>query len=203
MDDVRSSSTGERLRHLHTMLAKHFAELHAARQDLDPGSPVFALEHALSVNDLDLLKTTVRAAVREGLAARHRLYWLPFIVYAAESGYDYVGGEYWRSFEEFTPGWRDDHRNWIKTWFQRFASNTVGPCRLAHSRQISLLSLGRSHMPCSQHTCSAISHSCCSNSAVRSHRISWTTQRHSVFVWLVERQATLSASASSVRTRRL
>jgi hypothetical protein len=116
----------ELLQHLHQVLDSHFTALHAARDRLEPRSPVFALEHDLPAEDLELLKNTVRAAVQAGLGARHRQWWLPFVVYAAESGYDYVGPEYWQSFEQSTPGWRGDQRNWIKTWFQKFAAEYGG-----------------------------------------------------------------------------
>lgn len=126
MVDIASGSTVELLQYLHESLDEHFTGLHAARAALPRSSPVFALEHGLSADDLNLLQTTVRTAVRDGLGARHRLWWLPFVVYAAESGYDYVGDEYWRTFEQATPGWRDDQRSWIKTWFQKFAGEYGG-----------------------------------------------------------------------------
>ncbi|GAA0556226.1 hypothetical protein GCM10010172_43920 [Paractinoplanes ferrugineus] len=87
---------------------------------------MFALEHGLSGDDLDLLMSTVRSAVRKGLGAGSRQWWLPFVVYAAESGYHYVGDEYWPSFEQSTPGWRSDQRPWVKTSFQRFAAEYGG-----------------------------------------------------------------------------
>ena len=121
MTDVASSTTVELLQYLHEALDTHFTALQGARANLEPSSPVFALEHDLSAEDLDLLVTTVRAAAGAGIGARHRQWWLPFVVYAAESGYDYSGNEYWRSFEQSTPGWRNDHRYLIKSWFQKFA----------------------------------------------------------------------------------
>ncbi|MFD0970070.1 hypothetical protein [Plantactinospora endophytica] len=87
---------------------------------------MFALEHDLSGDDLDLLTSTIRFEVRKGLGASLRRWWLPFVVYAAESGYRYVGDEYWPSFEQSTPGWRSDQRPWVKTWFQRFATEYGG-----------------------------------------------------------------------------
>jgi hypothetical protein len=116
-----SSSTLELLQYLHQSLASHFAALRDARTRLEPSSPVFALEHDLSEEDLDLLMSTVRAAVASGLSLRHRQWWLPFVVYTAESGYDYEGDEYWRTFEKRTPGWRSDHRYLVKSWFTKFA----------------------------------------------------------------------------------
>lgn len=126
MGEMASSNTVDLLRHLHETLDTHFTALRISREALEPSSPVFALEHDRSPEDLDLLASAVRAAVREGLGAGHRQWWLPFVVYAAESGYEYVGDEYWHTFEQSTPGWRDEHRSWIKIWFQRFAESYGG-----------------------------------------------------------------------------
>lgn len=125
-EDLVPSAAVALLEQFHRELNNHFSALRDARAKLRQQSPVFALEHDLSVDDLDLLKTAVRAAVRSGLGARHRQWWLPFVVYAAESGYDYVGPEYWRSFEQSTPGWRGDQRHWIKSWFLKFAAEYGG-----------------------------------------------------------------------------
>ena len=126
MSAVASSDTVGVLQYLHEKLDVHFRQLHEARKRLDPASPVFALEHGLGPADLDLLLRNVRSAVAQGLGARHRRWWLPFVVYAAESGYDYVGDEYWWSFEQSTPGWRDDQRPWIRDWFRTFADEYGG-----------------------------------------------------------------------------
>lgn len=126
MSGVASSTTAELLQYLHESLDSHFTAMREARTSLVPSSPVFALEHDLSGEDLGLLMTTVRAAVASGLGARHRQWWLPFVVYAAESGYAYVGGEYWRSFETQTPGWRSEHRSLIRSWFAKFANEYSG-----------------------------------------------------------------------------
>jgi hypothetical protein len=126
MDEVRPGGTAEILEYLHHRLDDHFQSLHEARQELDGATPVFALEHNLGTAEIGLLLTTVRAAVAKGFGARFRMWWLPFVVYAAESGYDYVGDEYWPSFEQTTPGWRSEDRHWIKTWFSRFAAEYGG-----------------------------------------------------------------------------
>jgi hypothetical protein len=48
-------------------------------------------------------------------------------VYAAESGYDYVGDEFWPSFERRTPGWVDyGHRDRVRIWFKKFAVDYGG-----------------------------------------------------------------------------
>ncbi len=121
MDEVQPGGTAEVLEYLHRKLDNHFRSLHEARQKLGGAPPVFALERDLGDAEIDLLLTAVRAAVANRLGACFRMWWLPFVVYAAESGYDYVGDEYWPSFEQTTPGWRSDDRPWIKTWFSRFA----------------------------------------------------------------------------------
>lgn len=126
MSVIQSSSAIEVLTYLHVKLEKHFAELHLQRQSLIPPSPVFALEHDLGQADYRLLVASVRAAVADGLTTRHRSAWLPFVVYAAESGYDYVGDEYWTSFERSTPGWQSEYRHWIKVWFIKFAQEFGG-----------------------------------------------------------------------------
>jgi hypothetical protein len=117
----------EILEYLHARLDLHFSDLRDRRLQLDPASPVFALEHDLNAVDLNLLRTSVREAVRPGLGARARRWWLPFVVYAAEVGYDYVGIEYWPPFEEQTSGWRvPADRSWLKEKFKQFATEYGG-----------------------------------------------------------------------------
>jgi hypothetical protein len=126
MTDVPSIDNAEVLRHLHVKLDGHFRQLNAQRKLLDPASPVFALEHDLASVEYELLRRSVRSVIAQGLNAKHRRTWLPFVIYAAESGYDYVGDEYWSSFEQSTPGWRDDQRHWIKDWFVKFSDEYGG-----------------------------------------------------------------------------
>jgi hypothetical protein len=127
VEEVRRGGTVEILEYLHRKLEDHFRHLHETRQQLEPVTPVFVLEHDLGKTDLDLLKSTVRAAVAQGFGARVRQWWLPFVVYAAESGYDYVGDEYWPSFEAATPSWcTHGDRQRIKTWFMKFADEYGG-----------------------------------------------------------------------------
>ncbi|MFI0729075.1 hypothetical protein ACH4S9_08605 [Streptomyces sp. NPDC021225] len=123
----------EVLKHLHEYLDEHFRTLHTHRQALQPTAPVFALEHDLNQDDLDLLSNAVRGAVAEGFDIRHRTWWLPFVVYAAEIGYLYTGDEYWPLFSQKTPGWErgpqwkiDNNRKRIKQWFQQFAAEYGG-----------------------------------------------------------------------------
>lgn len=127
MEEVRRGGTAEILEYFHKKLDVHFHHLHEYRQKLEPTAPVFALEHDLNDTDLELLKTTVRAAVAQGFGARIRQWWLPFVIYAAESGYDYAGDEYWPSFETATPLWATcGDRQRIKAWFIKFANDYGG-----------------------------------------------------------------------------
>ncbi|MGA5764845.1 hypothetical protein [Nonomuraea bangladeshensis] len=125
--DPAASGPVEMLKYLHNRLDRHFRELHERRRALQPAPPVFALEHNLNQLDLDLLVTAVHGAVARRLDASCRAWWLPFVVYAAEIGYDYVGGEYWPLFAQRTPGWETSHgwnvstnRSRIKHWYEQF-----------------------------------------------------------------------------------
>ena len=107
-------------------LEAHFGALRGQRDD-EAGSelPVFALEHGLSELELSLLSTAVKEAIGRGhlpiIAS------LPFVVYAAEVGYDYSGDEYWQTFGQRTPGWSDiEDRDFFRRGFQRFASRFRG-----------------------------------------------------------------------------
>ncbi len=120
-----AGGTIDLLDQVHMRLHVHFNDLAAARRSLD--SPVFALEHGLPDADLALLQTTVRASIAQGFPTEHRKRWLPFLVYAAESGYGYNGKEYWQTFAEQTPMW-DHHgdRNRIRAFFIKFAERYGG-----------------------------------------------------------------------------
>lgn len=128
MQDVRPGSTEEILEHLHRRLDIHFRKLHDARREVGDGTtPVFALEHDLDEADLELLNSVVRAAVAQGFGARFRAWWLPFVVYSAESGYGYIGEEYWPSFEASTPYWqKHGDRDRLRSWFLKFATEYGG-----------------------------------------------------------------------------
>ena len=118
--DVASSNTVELLQYFHEALDSHFGDLRDARAKLEPSSPVFALEHDLSPEDLELLKGAVREAIKTHYLAHYQEAWLPFLVYAAEMGYGYVGDEYWTTFSSLTPRWTSHERSTIRAWFVRF-----------------------------------------------------------------------------------
>jgi hypothetical protein len=97
---------------------KHFTKL--SRTRADSGLPIFALEHDLTEAEL----TEVCDSLRERLSLGLRLepHWLLWVIYATELGYDYDGNEYWFSFEERTPRWRDrGSRAHIRRWFSKFS----------------------------------------------------------------------------------
>lgn len=121
--------TSRSLDEWHAHLADRFAQLRKERDAVRPGSPIFALEHGLSLgDDLPELQAAVRRAV--GRPRLPRTCGLPFVVYAAEVGYGYQGDEFWPGFEEATPGWTshgvDTARRFIRHQFEDFAETYGG-----------------------------------------------------------------------------
>ena len=105
----------------HAHLKTHFEALSAKRHSGLGIPPVFALEHGLDDVEIEALSRAVRTHISTRTPAwEHRL---PWIVYAAEIGYDYSGYEYWQTFEAKTPGWKTrGDRSWVRRcyrWFQR------------------------------------------------------------------------------------
>jgi len=104
-------------------LERHFSELAAARSA--SSQPLFALEHNLSPDELAQVAPWLRT--RGVTAAGLRPYWLIWIVYAAEHGYQYEGDEYWPSFEKDINVWQaNQHRSQLRFWFKKFAENFGG-----------------------------------------------------------------------------
>jgi len=101
----------------------HFAQLASARSQ--SGFPLFALEHGLTEDEVEEIGGLVRSRLAGDLwLASH---WLVWVVYATELGYDYYGDEYWPSFEERTPQWRErGSRNQLRTWFSKFQTTYHG-----------------------------------------------------------------------------
>jgi len=105
---------------LHHRLETRFRTLRERRDALGKGTPLFALEHGLSEAELILLRAEVRASVQGRRLPRKS--WLPFVVYAAEVGYEYCGDEYWQSFASQTPGWAEfGDRDYIRRKFRQFS----------------------------------------------------------------------------------
>ncbi len=127
MEQVGRVTIEGTLERLHGRLESHFGQLAGARNTHAPGAPVFALEHGLDDEDLGSLKDAVRAAVAAGFGTSYKKWWLPFAVYAAESGYGYEGGEYWVTFADETPRWTEVGNNsWIRSQFIKFADQFNG-----------------------------------------------------------------------------
>jgi hypothetical protein len=89
------------LDHWQERLSRHFASLASSRAD--SGLPIFALEHPLTVDEVEEMSNLLRQLLAAG--GRLSTYWLCWVIYATEIGYRYTGDEYWQSFEELTPGW--------------------------------------------------------------------------------------------------
>ena len=102
---------------------RHFT--HLARSRSASNLPIFALEHDLTVNELQEISGLLRERLSLGLPLD--THWLLWVVYATELGYDYDGDEYWHSFEERTPRWRiRGNRNDLREWFSRFSATYHG-----------------------------------------------------------------------------
>lgn len=101
---------------------KHFDALMKTR---DTSSfPVFALEHDLNETDLQQIRSMLQKSI--GQRPPSSRYWLLWVIYATELGYDYGGDEYWGSFEDKTPGWEYHDRIRIRAWFRKFQSTYRG-----------------------------------------------------------------------------
>ena len=110
---------------LHGRLEAHFRALRQRRDEQVSGRPIFALEHGLSEPEVALMKMEVCSAVRRGQLPRDA--WLPFVVYAAEMGYEYSGDEYWQTFEARTPSWAErGDRQYIRRKFREFRTEFGG-----------------------------------------------------------------------------
>lgn len=110
-------------------LEAHFRALAEMRRA--GGLPVFALEHGLNASERQGLAQHLNAALARG--ERTSKYWLLWIVYSAEQGYEYDGEEFWESFERRTPRWTQHfYRRSLRTWFGKFHDlyegfNPTGP----------------------------------------------------------------------------
>jgi hypothetical protein len=112
------------IRDWHSRLERHFQDLCRARKG-GGGHPLYALEHGLSQPEREQLFAAIRSAIQ--VRRPSDVFWLPWVVYAAELGYEFAGEEYWQTYEERTPGWdRNDYRDWLREVFQRFSRKFGG-----------------------------------------------------------------------------
>lgn len=107
---------------LQERLEGHFSSLANARSDT--GFPLFVLEHDLDNEEILHVSSGLRANIHS--ASTFRRHWLLWAVYATEQGYAYRGDEYWRSFEDATPGWEFSYRDNIYACFKKFQSKYDG-----------------------------------------------------------------------------
>ena len=114
----------QELKQWHVRLDKHFKELLSQKVVMGADRTIFALEHGLNSTEMKALATGVRAHV-----ASHQPFVehsLPWVVYAAEIGYRYSGYEYWQTFDEKTPGWIIQYRDWLRDRFRWFHKHYAG-----------------------------------------------------------------------------
>lgn len=104
------------LEEIQARLETHFATL--SQQRVQSQLPVFVLEHGLSQDECNQIADALRYRVKWGLKLSPQ--WLLWIVHITERGYAYEGDEFWRSFEEQTPGWTFQHRASVSGWFKKF-----------------------------------------------------------------------------------
>ncbi len=110
------------LKDLQDNLLAHFRSLAAVRKR--SGFPIFALEHGMTLTELQRTKALLRE--RQKAKAASAPFWLIWAVYASEAGYDYTGDEYWPPFEQQTPNWQYHDRPMLKHWFGKFQRSFNG-----------------------------------------------------------------------------
>jgi hypothetical protein len=104
-------------------LEAHFAALAETRRAR--ALPVFAIEHGLGSDERSNLGKLLNRSL--GSPEQPGRFWLVWVVYAAEQGYEYDGDEYWTSFERRTPEWRHRvDRRTLRLWFRRFHEKYAG-----------------------------------------------------------------------------
>ena len=103
-------------------LERHFEAL--ARVRAGSGLHLFALEHGLSDKEIEKISSLLlsRLEARLPLSA----HWLLWVIYATERGYNYMGDEYWTSFEEQSPYWEFEDRYKLVSWFRKFQETYDG-----------------------------------------------------------------------------
>ncbi|MBO9879553.1 hypothetical protein, partial [Xanthomonas sp. D-99] len=106
-------------------LRRHFKELRANKATYT-SAPVFALEHHLTCAERERLGELLSDQVRlDGKLTDE--FWISWVVFAAEHGYQFAGLEYWDSFERKAPRWHHvDYRQNLRKWFERFEKSYGG-----------------------------------------------------------------------------
>jgi hypothetical protein len=105
-------------------LEAHFSSLSVERAAL--GYPVYALEHGIPVQEIDAWRRELSRELARTQSLQND-HWLPWLIIAAEVGYNYDGDEYWRSFAHAVPEWyRFGNRETIRSWFSAFSGKFSG-----------------------------------------------------------------------------
>ena len=105
-------------------LSAYFAELRSTLDSSENPRPIFAIEHALDSSELEELTVCLRDHIDSSGPAPHHYH--AWSVYAAEIGYRFKGDEYWQTFGESLPNWKDSDRDCIKDAFYGFRKSFRG-----------------------------------------------------------------------------
>lgn len=111
-----------RLREWHDSLDSHFAGL--CKQRAKDNCPVFVFEHGLNSGEREGLKLAVHEHLETSTPDAR--YWLPWIVYATEIGYEFDGHNFWSPFQEKTSNWTNYDRPFIRDSFKKFVKSFGG-----------------------------------------------------------------------------
>lgn len=98
------------------MLVVHFTVLSKNRKE--KSISVFALEHGLKPAQIKIISS--RLADDHRLNGINKSYWLLWVIYSTELGYEYIGDQYWISFEDKLRYWEQSHREIIRWAFKEF-----------------------------------------------------------------------------------
>jgi hypothetical protein len=136
--------TAASLENLQASVERHFDNLAKERRAV--GLPVFALEHGLSKTQVNEISQGLRRHIV--LGGTLSPFWLLWVVYATELGYDFDGEEYWQSYEKRTPQWTEDshRRQALRRCFENFESKYGGPTPTGPwARQFSIIAWPITH----------------------------------------------------------
>lgn len=98
---------GHPLAYWQDLLTQNFGELRAKKSKLGD-APIYTLEHGLDQAQISkLIEDVKQNELNPGYL--YRTPPLPWLVYAAEFGYEYDGKRYLDGFGPATPGWNDSH----------------------------------------------------------------------------------------------
>lgn len=112
------------LRDVAASLQERFGRLAAERKQL--GNPVYALEHGLTVSEIEAVRIAASIEYRNfGIVQGH---WLVWLALAAEAGYSYNGEEFWPEFSADRAQWRSgSDRTWLRRRHELFRDRYGGP----------------------------------------------------------------------------